>query len=89
MSYRVFWRERDRNNLDVFQFLARELGRPVNAIPAAIEEIEARLASDPSAAGESRTENERVLVVPPLTVFFEVFEDQRIVLIYQFRYYPR
>jgi hypothetical protein len=89
MSYRVYWRDRVRHDLDVFQFLARELGRPVNAIPVAIEEIDAALASNPTTTGESRGDTERVLVVPPLTVYFEVFEEQRMVLIYQFRYYPR
>lgn len=89
MSYRVYWRDRVRHDLDVFQFLARELGRPVNAIPAAIEEVESRLATNPSAVGESRNDAERVLVVPPLTVYFEVFEDRRVVLIYQFRYHLR
>ncbi len=89
MSYRVYWRDRVRHDLNVFQFLARELGRPVNAIPASVEEIEARLAANPSTVGESRDGAERVLVVPPLTVYFEVFEDQRVVLIYQFRYHPR
>lgn len=89
MSYRVYWRERVRNELTVHEFLARELGRPVNHIPAAVELIEHELGTDPNAAGESRGDGERVLVVPPLAVFFEVFEEPRVVLVYRFTYRPQ
>lgn len=75
MSYRVVWRERDQRNLAVYEFLARELSRPANHIPAAVEEIEHALSTDPHTAGESRGDAERVLVVPPLAVFFEVFDE--------------
>jgi hypothetical protein len=89
MSYRVFWRERDVHALAVYEFLAREVGRPVNQIPAAVEQIEYALRSNPHTAGESRGDTERVLVVLPLAVFFEAFEDQRVVLIYRFTYRPK
>lgn len=88
MSYRGVWRERDQRDLAVYEFLARELGRPVNHIPAAVEQIDHDLSTDPNAAGESRGEGERVLVVPPLAVFFEVFEGPRVVLVYRFSYRP-
>jgi len=49
---------------------------------AAVARINARLASDPWAVGESRsTRNHRSWYSPPVTVLFEVFPDDEIVLI--------
>jgi len=43
----------------------------------------------PATEGESRSGNERVLIVHPLTVIYEVFEEARVVLIYAAVYHPR
>lgn len=53
-------------------------------MPRAVEEIGRELSDDPSGAGESRSDNERVLVVEPFTVYYEVFEEHGVVLIYQY-----
>lgn len=89
MSYRVVWRKKARQRLDVLAFLAHERGDFADRIPRAIEEIELRLALDPSAEGESRRDNERVLIVDPLSVLYEVFEGKSAVLIYNVTVYPR
>ena len=89
MSYRVVWRNRVRNKLHVLAFLARELGDYSDRITRAVDEIELRLALDPHGEGESRDATERVLIVHPLSVLYEVFEDQQVVLIYSAVYYPR
>ena len=68
--------------LDVLAFLARERGDTSDRIPRAVSEIELRLALAPLTEGESRDAGERVLVVDPLTIRYEVFEDAQVVLIY-------
>jgi hypothetical protein len=89
MSYRVIWRERIRNSLFTLTFLTQSRGGDVGALSRAVEEINRRLETDPAEAGESRDGNERVLIVHPLSVFFEAFEEAQVVLIYTAVYYPR
>jgi hypothetical protein len=89
MSFRVIWRERVVDGLWQLKFLAYEMGQDADAISRAVAEIELRLALDPSAEGESRGGNERVLVVDPLSVIYEVFEAGSAVLIYNATVYPR
>ncbi len=85
----VVWRLRVTQRLEVLQFLAREHGRDAHELPNAIAEINRILQISPSDAGESRDGNERVLIVHPLSVFFEVFAEAQVVLIYSAVYYPR
>jgi hypothetical protein len=90
VSYRVVWRRAVRQRLDVLAFLDWERGDRSDRIPRAVEEIELRLALDPHGEGESRDAGERVLVVSPLTVWYEVFEASGAALIYAGRYFtPR
>jgi hypothetical protein len=49
-------------------------------------QIDARLASDPTAIGESRDGNERVMFDLPIALTFEVLEERRTVLVTRFRY---
>jgi hypothetical protein len=88
MNWRVIWRKRTAERLSVYQFLARERGRDPLALPRAIEEIDRLLSIDPLTVGESRHGNERVLIVRPLSVFYEAFEDEMVVLIYAAVHYP-
>lgn len=44
-----------------------------------VNEIEKALAHNPLAAGESRTENRRLVVEPPVAIAFEVIEDDCLV----------
>lgn len=89
MNYRVVWRMRVRRKIDAFAFILGETERDPEFLLRAAEEIETRLSFDPHAEGESRGEAERVLIVHPLSVRYEVFEDQQVVLIYSGVYYPR
>jgi hypothetical protein len=89
VNYRVVWRRSLRQRLDILGFLARERGDHTDRIQKAIDEIEGRLAFDPHTQGESRDAGERVLVVSPLTVRYEVFEDAQVVLIYSCRHFHR
>lgn len=89
MSCRVVWRRRVRLKLDVLAFLAHEGGDFSGGIPKAVDEVELRLALAPDSEGESRADDERVLIVHPLTVVYEVFKEPQVVLIYAAVYYPR
>jgi hypothetical protein len=89
MNFRVVWRSRVADRLDLFQFLAGERGRDLTALPNAIAQINLQLSDDPSNCGESRSGAERVLIVSPLTVIYEVFEDAGVVLVYSAVYSPR
>jgi hypothetical protein len=89
MSYRIIWRERILQNVHNYTFLALERGRDPDALVRAVAEINRRLTTNPHTQGESRGSPERILIVHPLTVIFEVFEEARIVLIYAAVYYPR
>ena len=88
MNYRVVWRKRVSERLSVSQFLARERGRDPHALPRAIEEIDLKLSDDPR-DWASRAGEERVLVVFPLSVFYEVFEGAQVVMIYAAVHYPQ
>jgi hypothetical protein len=59
------------------------------AITRAMARIDQVLQRNPSQQGESRPGTARVLVETPLTVDFEIHEDERIVIITRARYAPR
>ncbi len=65
-----------------------ERGEDVSAITAAMTEIDRLLAADPEGSGESRADFERVLIVSPLTITFEVHGEERIVYVLRARYSP-
>ena len=50
-----------------------------HAITDASNRIDALLKKNPRALGESRFGNDRILVIAPLAVIFEVLEDDRLV----------
>jgi hypothetical protein len=50
--------------------------------------IDAQLADDPTAVGESRAGTERVMFDLPVALTFEVLEDRGTVLVTAFRYLP-
>ena len=76
MNWAVIWLDSPLAEL-ARHYLSGRSGVDPDAITDAMAEVDRRLDTDPSAAGESRSGNERVVVVPPLSVFFEVYPDQR------------
>jgi hypothetical protein len=50
-------------------------------------EIDRLLSENPEQVGESRNDNERVLIIQPLTVTYEIFADLGVVLIYEARHW--
>jgi plasmid stabilization system protein ParE len=49
------------------------------SMTAAVDEIDRLLAMDPHRAGESRTENTRVLFEPPVGAFFDINDSSKVV----------
>ena len=89
MNYRVVIRESVANNIRTATFLAFELSRDGLALSRAVEEIILTLSDNPTEQGESRANNERVIIVHPITAIYEVFEAQQVVLVYSVVYHPR
>jgi hypothetical protein len=77
--YVVRWK---RTALDSLANLWLEAGDRAS-VNNAVAEIDRTLARDPNLAGESRSENIRVLFSPPLGVFFEVNELHQAVFVLQ------
>jgi plasmid stabilization system protein ParE len=59
------------------------------AVTAASHRIDQLLKTDPQMRGESRSRNNRVLVVPPLAVYYDVNEEDRTVHVLTVRKVPR
>lgn len=77
MKYTLLWKKNAEDRL--FEIWLASDAR--NGVTAAINEIDRLLQRDPDLIGESRTGNERILIVPPISVAFEVSVDDRIVTI--------
>ncbi|MDY3554292.1 hypothetical protein R5W24_003411 [Gemmata sp. JC717] len=89
MSYRVVWRRTVRDNIYTVAHVAYETGGDAGALSQAVANIELRRSGEPATEGESRWGAERALIVRPLPVVFEVFEDRGTVLIYDAVYDSR
>jgi hypothetical protein len=72
-----------------FFVTALEQGQDANAISRAVATIDNFLAREPETCGESRGEYERVMIVSPLRVSFEIHEDERVVFVLGVGYSPR
>ncbi len=88
--YTVIWkRSLIEKTLASLVLAAMQRGEDVSALTTAMTEIDRTLAADPETRGESRGDFERVLIVAPLTVTFEVHPEERIVYVLRARYAPR
>jgi hypothetical protein len=88
MNYRVVWLRKVVSDLARSYVYAREAGRNAGAITRAMADIEAGLERHPSDLGESRPEGHRLYIVNPITIGFEVFDDERVVVVTLVRYHP-
>lgn len=88
--YTVIWK-RSVIEKDLASYVVEAMEKPgdVGAITRAMTEIDRLLGQRPETEGESRANFERVLIVPPLTVTYEVHEDEHIVYVLRSRYSPR
>ena len=68
---------------------AMEHGYPVADINRAMVDIDRLLSKRPDQEGESRSGHDRVLVLLPLAVVYQAYDDERIVYISEVHYSPR
>jgi hypothetical protein len=88
MNFRVLWPQRVIRELTRAYLVAREAGE-ADAVTASMARVDESLSANPAAAGESRAGAERILVVRPVVVEYEVFEDERAVVVTAARYVRR
>lgn len=81
MNWTVVWLPNAEDELAELWLAApdREL------VTLAVEQIDKQLGRDPAAAGESRSDGRRILIVPPLAATFRVLPDDRIVQVVNVR----
>lgn len=89
MTFRVIWQYQVLHQVAASFVYARQVGRDAGAITRAMAQIDTALERNPAQAGESRDEGARVLIINPLTVFFEVHEDEQTVIVFACRYHRR
>ena len=88
MTFRLIWLDRALRELTAAYVAALEAGLG-DTFATAAARVDRELASHPATVGESRAEHERVMFEPPLTVYFEVHEDERVVVVTSVWYLAR
>jgi hypothetical protein len=88
-AYQIIWKRVviERKLAQLVATLS-EQGESVEPITEAMARFDQLLSVNPTDRGESRGEFERVLVVPPLCITFEVHQEERIVYVLGLRYAP-
>lgn len=81
MTYRVVWLNRAVEQLAIIYRACLILGAGAGDVVRASAAVDTLLAPNPTGVGESRSGNERVLIEEPLTVFYEVHDDERVVVV--------
>jgi hypothetical protein len=89
MNYKVIWRPRCVRKLTEYYLRALEQGESGQDITDATAEVDSRIGRYPRTQGESRLPGERLLIVTPLVVLFEVYEEEKIVVVTGVRYYQK
>ena len=85
MSYAVIWVDSANEQLAAAYLAARRNGEAA-AATTLVDWLDRRLRVAPSTVGESRTGHVRFFTVRPLTVTFEVHEDERVVVVLTVQY---
>lgn len=78
MTHTVLWRPTAERKLAEIWTDAADR----QAVTSAADEIDALLKSQPSEIGESRVANTRILTVAPLSVYYDVFEQDCLVAVW-------
>jgi hypothetical protein len=81
LNYTVIWTHQLLSRITGIYITVREAGGDTHAITRAMAEIDRQLERGPLGVGESREFGVRMLVVPPLTVRYEVHDDQHVVVV--------
>lgn len=78
MNYTVVWRPVTMSRLaDLWMATSDRAG-----LTAAADRIDSQLAQNPDAIGEGREGTNRILIVPPLAVYYQVRDADRTVLVW-------
>jgi hypothetical protein len=89
MRYAVIWLHSLNDRLADVYLQARRRRESAAAVTAASARIDSLLRRDPLAVGESRGPDYRMLIDPPLSVTYEVHEEERVVAVVDVRYLSR
>lgn len=82
MKYTVVWKPKAEEQLADIWIAAFDRV----SVAAAADEIDRRLKMSPLTYGESRSGVTRIAVVPPLSVHFDVHDEDRLVAVLTVRY---
>jgi hypothetical protein len=87
MNWNLIWLDRPLGS--IARAIALTWGTAASeAITEAMARLDVRLITNPMAAGESRSGHERIAFESPLTVNFEVYEEERTVVVTRAAYTP-
>jgi plasmid stabilization system protein ParE len=78
MKYTVVWKPSAETSLAEIWLSTNDR----QAVTDAADSIDALLRSTPLQVGESRAEITRILTVIPLSIYYDVFEDDRLVAVW-------
>jgi hypothetical protein len=84
MRYTVLWKPSASRRLAEIWVAAPDRA----AVSAAANAIDSRLQLEPRTQGEGRSGVDRILIVSPLAVVFEVHDEDRLVYVLSVRYLP-
>lgn len=87
MNFRIIWLDSAEADLLRCYLTARADGH-AEAYTRAAARVEQLFENDPRQLGESRTGHRRVVVEQPLTIEFEVHEEQSVAVITRIHYAP-
>ncbi len=88
MNFQVIWMQQAIRSLARAYLSASDDGE-AETVTSTMAEIDHLLVRSPTTAGESRDGAERILVVLPVVVEYEVFEYERVVVVTTARYVRR
>lgn len=87
MNWNVIWLDAPLGS--IAQAVAMTWGTPASdAITEAMSRFEVQLLTNPLDAGESRSGHKRIAFEPPLTIVYEVHEDERTAIVIRAMYTP-
>lgn len=84
MTYTVVWKPNARDRLAEIWIAAADR----NAVTSAANRIDGQLRRDPHNHGEARDERARIVIVPPLAIVYDIYDDDRLVCILSVRRPP-
>ncbi len=89
MNFRVVWLRSALARATQTYADLREASGDAESITLAMNRLDELLSRDPLNAGESRGIGERIVTEPPLTVRYEVHEEEQVVVVLTAVYRPR